>query len=162
MMITAGATCLLLACAGAAASEPVQPPRETEPPMSSPLSASEMSPPVVAALVRDGVRYEQDLERQRRADAVRGGWLVARDAASGHKLWEVEVYPNPCDAASPVGSPAIWFARMAFADGADAVVIENTVGGRYEVDLRTHAVRQTAGPSTRVPEAKPDNRPSFD
>jgi len=130
--------------------------------MSFPLSSSEMSPPVVAAFVRDGVRYEQDVERQRRGDALRGGWLVARDAASGRKLWEAEVYANPCDPASPAGSPAIWFARMAFAGAADAVVIENTSGGRYEVDLRTHAVRQTAGPSTRATGIGPDNRPVFD
>jgi hypothetical protein len=162
MMIAAGAIGLMLACAGAAASEPAQPLRETEPPMSSPLSASEMSPPVVAAIERDGVRYEQDVERQRRDDAMRGGWLVARDAASGRKLWEAEVYANPSDPKSPVGSAAIWFSRMAFDDGAGAVVIENTVGGRFEVDLRTHAVRQTAGPSMRAPESKPDNRPSFD
>ena len=130
--------------------------------MSSPLSDSQMSPPVVAVLERDGVRYEQDAERQRRDDAMRAGWLVARDAASGHKLWEAKVYDNPADAGSPVGSPAIWFARMAFVDGADAVSIENTVGGRYEVDLHTHAVKHTGGPSTRTPQARPDNRPSFD
>ncbi len=130
--------------------------------MSSPLSGSEMSPPNVPALERDGVRYEQDTDRQRRDDAARGGWLVARDVATGRKLWEAEVYDNPSDPTSPAGSPAIWFTHMAFVDGAEAVAIENTVGSHYEVDLRTHTVKKTGGPSTSTPASRPDNRPSFD
>ena len=153
---------LLLTCAVAAACAQAPTSRETEPPMSSPLSGSQSSPPVVPALERDGVRYEQDADRQRRDDAMRGGWLVAREAASGHTLWEAEIYDNPIDRASPVGSPAIWFTRMAFVDGAEAVTIENTVGSRYEVDLRTHAVRKTAGPAKGMTADKPDKRPSFD
>ncbi len=130
--------------------------------MPSILTASEKSPPVGSTIERDGVRYEQDIERQRRDDALRGGWLVARDAATGQELWEARIYDNPSDPTSPVSSPAIWFKRMAFVDGTDIVAIETDVGGLYEVDLRTHAVTRTGGPSTGVPQAKPDNRPSFD
>ena len=162
MRTTTRATMLLLACAATTASAGPLPPTEKDSSMNSPLSGSQASPPVVPALERDGVRYEQDADRQRRDDALRAGWLVARDAASGHKLWEAEIYGNPYDPMSPVGSPAIWFARMAFVDGAQALAIDDTVGGRYEVDLRTHAVKQTGGPSMRMPAPKPDNRPSFD
>lgn len=130
--------------------------------MTSPLSGSQPSQPHVPALERDGIRYEQDVDRQRRSDGTRAGSLVARDAATGRPLWQSVVYANPFDANSPVGSPAIWFARMAFVDSANVVEIENTVGGRYEVDLLTHAVKHTGGPADGQPGVKPDNRPSFD
>ncbi len=162
MIAPARALWLVLAGASIAACAQTPPLRETDPSMSSILGASDKSPPAVAPIERDGVRYEQDVERQRRDDASRGGWLVARDAATGHKLWEARVYDNPVDPMSPVDMPAIWFRRMAFVDGTDTVAIETEGGGLYEVDVRTHAVRKTGGPSIGVPQAKPDNRPSFD
>lgn len=155
-------TWLLLACAAATPPGQARPLMEKESTMHSPLSASQPSPPVVPALEREGVRYEQDVERQRRDDALRAGWLVARDAATGRQLWEAEIYANPSDPTSPMDSPVVWFSSMAFVDGARALTIASTAGGRYEVDLRTHAVKQTGGPSTRTPEARPDNRPGFD
>jgi hypothetical protein len=130
--------------------------------MSSQLSGSQMSPPSVPAIERDGVRYEQDVDRQRRDDVTRAGWLVARDATTGQKLWDAKIYDNPSDPKSPTGSPEIRFARMRFVDGAETLVIEDTVGGRYQVDLRTREVTRIGGPSTATPTVKPDNRPNFD
>ena len=130
--------------------------------MTSPIGgSSQASPPDVPAIVHAGVRYEQDRERQRRADAQRGGWLLAFDAATGARLWGVQVYANPYDAQSPVGSPSRWFASMRLsADGA-RIEIEDTVGARFEVDLRTSAVTQTHDPFAGKGK-RGDNRPKFD
>lgn len=55
--------------------------------MSNPVSApSHPSPPQIVPIEHGGVRYEQDAARQRRPDAERGGWLVAKDASTGKQL----------------------------------------------------------------------------
>lgn len=151
---------LLLACTSGATMGQDLPLRETETLMSSPLSSSRKAPPMVPPIERDGVRYEQDVERQRRDDASRGGSLLAIDAATGHKLWEARLYDNPYVPKVPPGNPVIWFTRMAFVDRADAVEIETVGGNRYQVDLHTHEVKKTASAPPSAP--RPDLRPSFD
>lgn len=139
-----------------------QPMTGKESAMSSPLGgSSQASPPDVPPLVHAGVRYEQDRERQRRTDAQRGGWLLAFDAATGVRLWGVQVYANPYDVQAPTGSPARWFTSMRLTDSSDRIEIVDSVGARFEVDLKSRAVTQTHDPfagKTR----RSDNRPKFE
>lgn len=128
----------------------------------SPLGVSQPSPPDVPAIEYTGVRYEQDGQRQRQADAQRGGWLVALDARTAARLWAVQVYANPFDAASPVGSPARWFSRMQLMPGQDKIEIEDTLGARYVVDLKSRSVTQTVDPIGPQGKPKADARPKFD
>ncbi len=130
--------------------------------MSSPLGSSQPSPPEVPPIEHAGVRYAQDRERQRRADAQRGGWLQAFDARTGARLWEVQVYANPYDARSPAGSPARWFKSMQLAPGGEHIDIEDTTGARFEVELKTGKVMQTFDPDATPARPRGDHRPKFD
>jgi hypothetical protein len=130
--------------------------------MVNPLSApSQPSPPHVAPIEHGGVRYEQDVARQRQPDAQRGGWLVAIDAASGTQLWSVQLYANPYDAASPVGSPPRWFKHMQLMPGGAGIDIEDDIGTRFTVDLSTHTVTVRQSPLINPPRPE-DKRPKFD
>lgn len=150
------------ALVGAAAGCQAQPMPGKDSPMSSPLSSSQPSAPDVPPLEHAGVRYEQDLARQRRADAERGGWLLATDAKNGTRLWEVRLYANPYDPKSPAGSPVRWFRRMQLASDGGRIEIEDSIGARFEVDIKTAVVRQTFDPVANPKAPRPDNRPKFD
>lgn len=126
---------------------------------SSPLGASQPSPPKVPPIEHAGVRYEQDRERQLRTDAQRGGWLLAFDAKTSTRLWAVQVYANPYDAASPAGSPARWFSRMQLLPGQDKIEIFDTVGAHFVVDLKSQSVTQTVDPTSGRDRPRPDTRP---
>jgi hypothetical protein len=147
---------------GAAAGCQAQPLQGKDKPMSSPLVSSQPSPPEVPPIEHAGVRYEQDRERQRRADAQRGGWVVAFDARTGARLWEAQVYANPYDGRSPAGSPARWFSSMRLAPGGDRIEIEDTIGARFELELKTGRVTQTFNPDDAKPAPRVDKRPKFD
>lgn len=128
--------------------------------MTSPLGSSQPSPPVVPPIEHRGVRYMQDVDRQRRDDGQRGGWLLALDATSGARLWAVQVYADPHDPHAPTGSPARWFARMQLLDHGERIEIEDTTGARYEVDLATRVVVRTRDPAAGA-RPRGDNRPMF-
>jgi hypothetical protein len=131
--------------------------------MSNPLSApSHPSQPQVAPIEHAGVRYEQDTARQRQPDAQRGGWLVATDAASGAQLWRVQLYANPFDAASPVGSPPRWFRRMHLTADGTRIDIEDDTGTQYAVDLATRTVTVRQSPLLSPNPRPEDTRPKFD
>lgn len=131
--------------------------------MPNPLSApSHPSPPQVAPVEHAGVRYEQDTKRQSQPDAQRGGWLVARDAVSGAQLWSVQLYANPYDAASPVGSPPRWFTRMRLAAGGTALEIEDDIGTQFTVDIGTRGVSVRQSPSLSPTPRGEDKRPKFE
>ena len=114
------------------------------------------------AIEHDGVRYEQDRVRQRQADAGRGGWLTAFDAGSGARLWTVQIYANPYNEAAPVGSPPRWFAGMRLLPGQDKIEIDDTLGARFVVDLKSQSVKQTIDPFAARKPPPPDTRPKFD
>jgi hypothetical protein len=151
------------ACAGVAAIPQSGVPPTKGNPMSNPSSApSYPSPPHVVPIEHAGVRYEQDEARQSEPDAGRGGWLVARDAANGRQLWSLQLYADPYDAASPVGSPPRWFQSMVFTAGAAGIEIEDDIGTLFLVDLGTRAVTVRQSPSLSPNPRSEDRRPKFD
>ncbi len=121
--------------------------------MPMPPSVSRPSAPEVLPVVVDGVRYEQD-RYDDRAGEQHGGYLVAIDAATGQRLWRVEVYTL---AIQPPGAPrmALYFRSMRPSPDGKALVIENEAGGVYRVDLATHASVQIGGPPETAPAATP-------
>lgn len=131
--------------------------------MSKPISApSHPSSPRVVPIEHGGVRYEQDAARQSQPDAERGGWLVAKDAANGKQLWRVQLYANPYDAESPVGSPPRWFHRMHLTTDRAAIEIEDDIGTEFLVDLATHGVTVRKSPPLNPSPRGEDKRPKFD
>ncbi|WLI87390.1 hypothetical protein Q4S45_11585 [Massilia sp. R2A-15] len=145
----------------AAAHSPALPSKEDI--VSHPASTpNHPSPPHVLPIEHGGVRYEQDTARQTRPDAERGGWLVAKDAANGKQLWRVQLYTNPYDAGSPVGSPPRWFQRMHLTADRAAIEIEDDIGTIFLVDLATRAVTLRKSPSLSPSPRAGDRRPQFD
>lgn len=131
--------------------------------MSNTVSApSHPSPPQVVPIEHGGVRYEQDVARQSRPDAERGGWLVAKNAGSGKQLWSVQLYGNPYDAESPVGSPPRWFQRMHLTADRASIEIEDDIGTKFLVNLATHAVTVQNSPSLSPSPRGENRRPKFD
>ena len=139
-----------------AASSVASAPPQTEPEkrnMTTP-SASRPSAPVVAPLEHQGVRYAQDGHDDRAGDQP-GGYLVALDAKTGHRLWRLKVYDVP-DARAQ-GRPALprYFRALRLGVDRSSLEIENEAGGVYRVDLAAQTSTQISGPPASAPARPP-------
>jgi hypothetical protein len=123
----------------------------TSPSSPSSPSPSRPPPPVVPPVLHQGVRYEQDRVDERDQP---GGYLAAFDAATGARLWRQQVYALRQEPGAPTGG-AIFFRAMSVVADGSAIAIEDEVGGRYRVDLRTRAVTRVGGPPIEAPPSPP-------
>lgn len=116
-------------------------------------AASRPSPPEVAPVVHDGVRYEQDRHDDRAGDQP-GGYLAAIDVRTGARLWRLKVYAI---APQPPGAPvqALYFRSMRLSPDGATLAIENEAGGVYRVDLATRSSVQISGPPETAPPSQP-------
>ena len=117
-------------------------------------SASRPSAPVVAPVEHQGVRYAQDGHDDRAGDQP-GGYLVALDAKTGHRLWRLKVYDVP-DARAH-GRPALprYFRALRLGVDPSSLEIENDAGGVYRLDLAAHTSTQISGPPASAPARPP-------
>ncbi len=109
-----------------------------------------------------GVRYEEDLKTPTPAGQVPGGLQAAVDAASGQRLWQLQVYRLRDDPGAPMAHPGVHFRAGALVPGQDELLIENEAGGQYRVDLKQRQARQVGGPPEEAPPApaaKPKPKP---
>ena len=96
-------------------------------------------PPKVAAVERDGIRYEQAGDGRDIGAGQVGGILVATDAKSGARLWTLAVYANVIDPKLEEDVQWVFFTRMAFdADG--HLRISNEAGKIFLVDVKARSV----------------------
>jgi hypothetical protein len=117
-------------------------------PMHPPPSASRPSPPVIAPITRDGVRYESRWSHR--------GVLFAVDEKSGKPLWQVEVYDYLVDEQVETDVQEVYFKSMSLDAAGEALLIEDEVGVRHRVDLKTRKAKLLTWPVTvSVVEASP-------
>jgi hypothetical protein len=105
----------------------------------------------VAPVEHAGVRYQQDLEASRHGGTQRGGNLVAIDAATGERLWMLEVYVVPDHSAAGVSTPGRYFRRMTLAADRDELEIEDEAGAIHRVDLGARTSTWITGPRSSSP-----------
>lgn len=115
--------------------------------MSQAPSSSRPAPPRVAAVVHEGVRYEQDMQSSRHGGDQQGGYLVAVDPASGERLWMLKVYEIPAQPGAPI-QPARHFRSMRLSEDGRALEIESVAGGKYRVDLAARTSTWLSGPDS--------------
>ena len=100
------------------------------PKMGKTVSPSRPSPPKMAPIDHEGIRYENQPEARE--------FVIASRA--GKNLWKAKVLDYRVDESAPTGGVEIYFKSMALADGNSKLLIEDEVGGRYTVDLKTQKV----------------------
>lgn len=105
------------------------------------IAGDRNAPPRVPAVVRDGVRYEQNLGAREAEFGQVGGVLSARNAASGALLWSIKVYDNRRQPGLEGDVQDVFFRSMAF-DAKGRLVIENETGRRFAVDVATRSVEE--------------------
>ena len=123
-------------------------------------TASRPSPPEVAPIEHQGVRYEQDRHDDRDGDQG-GGYLAATDIRTGARLWRIAVYKIGANARAGAPKPTRYFRSMQVAPDGASLIIENEAGGVYQVTLATHTSRQVGGPpeTAATTPAKPKPQP---
>jgi len=104
-------------------------------------SGSRPPAPVVAPIEHEGIRYEQ-------GDG-NGGYLVARDAETGERLWRLRVYEVSDHGAAGISGTGRYFRSMTLVAEETAIEIENETGAWYRVDLSTRIPVQLSGPAPR-------------
>ncbi|HEY8925344.1 MAG TPA: hypothetical protein VIP05_17565 [Burkholderiaceae bacterium] len=110
---------------------------EAEAPSAPAAHADRGPPPVVAPIVRDGVRYAQGEDGRDPGLTQASGVLVVSDDFSGKRLWTLAVYPESADATKAPGARWVYFKTMAFdADGQLRIVNEDDKA--FLVDVRRH------------------------
>lgn len=130
--------------------------------MSQAPQGSRPPPPRIQPIVHDGIRYEEDMESGRHGGTGRGGYLVARNAATGERLWSIAVYHVPAAAPDAPGAASRYFRTMSLVAGGSAIAIEDEAGGRYVVDLASRNVTAETSPARRPAEAPPSKpKPKF-
>jgi hypothetical protein len=157
LAVAIGAGLSLPACGGAvpAVASPTQMEIKT---MTSPPSMSRPPAPVVAPVEHAGVRYEQDRTDERQGDQM-GGYLVALDAKTGARLWRLKVYEVPDHRAAGVSSGGLYFRSMKLQPGGAVLEIENEVGARFAVDLKSRQSTQIGGPPPTAVDTAPKPKP---
>lgn len=101
--------------------------------------SSRPPPPHVAAIVQDGVRYEQVMNAIPLGEGQVTGFLTAFDDRTGERLWTLKVYDVRRDPNREADVQDIFFTRMEMT-GDGRLAIENEAGNRYEVDPKDRTV----------------------
>jgi hypothetical protein len=109
-------------------------------PMPDTPSASRPAPPVIAPITRDGVRYESRWSHN--------GVLFAVDEKSGKPLWQVEVFKYLIDEQVETDVQEVFFESMALDATGETMLIEDELGVRHLVDLKTRKVKLLTWPVT--------------
>ncbi len=99
-----------------------------------PPSADRNAPRRVPPVVRNGIRYEQNLGASEAEFGQVGGVLSARDAKTGALLWSLKVYDNKRRPKLEGDVQDVFFRSMVF-DPQGRLVIENERGQRFAVDV---------------------------
>ena len=99
------------------------------------------TPPSVPAVVRNGIRFEQNLDATESEFGQAGGVLSAFDATSNALLWSLVVYDNKRRTDLEGDVQEVYFTAMAF-DAGGKLLIEDERGQRYAVDVEQRTVTQ--------------------
>lgn len=150
LVCIAGLVLAVSACASHPATMPPGPPsNDKAPTMNDDMpSPSRPSPPAVAPIVHNGVRYEQDMQSYRHGGTQSGGYLVAIDQATGERLWMLKVYEVPSQDAAGVSTPGRYFKSMRLLPDGGRIEIESEVGGKYVVDVQKRTSTWMSGPDS--------------
>lgn len=135
---------ILLALAGAwPDAEAQQPPQTaaTSPgkTMSS-IKADRLPPPDVPPVVIGTTRYEVIHYGKRQGLSQNGGYIAARDVASGRELWTLKVYDVPFDPKMEADVQDIFIESMGKAFFSNKLKIVDEQGRHYVVDVKTREV----------------------
>ncbi|RYF75967.1 MAG: hypothetical protein EOO29_23250 [Comamonadaceae bacterium] len=96
-------------------------------------SGSRIPAATVAPVVIEGVSYEQVKNGLQAGLDQMGGFLQARNVASGEVLWVLKVYENPRNPEREGDVQDVFFRSMTLHDGGK-LLIENERGRRFVVD----------------------------
>ena len=97
-------------------------------------------PPAPPSVSAKGIRYEAIPWGRRRGLDQNGGYIAAVDEATGHELWLLQVYATPTDPDMETDKQDLFISRLALVDGGRTLLVTDERGGRYRVDLSSHAV----------------------
>ena len=100
-----------------------------------------LAPEPVAPVSFEGRRYEAVHFGKARGLAQNGGYVAAIDETSGRELWVQRVYRVRYDGRLEADKHDVFITALTLLPAARALLIENERGARYQLDLRTRAVR---------------------
>lgn len=102
-------------------------------------SASRPAPPKVAPVDHEGIRYENTWEDREYVYAYRFD-PKKPDQPTGKILWKTKVIDYRVDPQAPTGGIQTFIKSMLLTDENSKLLIEDEVGGRYTLDLKTQKV----------------------
>src|SRR5882724_6703213 len=103
-------------------------------PLCSALS-KRIAPPTVTPVIHEGVRYVAPTDDGRRA------YVEVWDVQTNKRLWELTVFTNRID--PKLEEDVQWVFINAMRLRHDTLIVTSERGQKYEVDLKTKAIRQS-------------------
>ena len=97
--------------------------------------AKRASPPKVEPVIHDGIRYVAPNDDGRRA------YIEAWDVQTNKKLWDLTVFTNRIDTKLEEDVQWIFINELSVRD--DTLLVTSEHGRRYQVDLRTKAIKES-------------------
>ncbi len=94
-------------------------------------------PPVVAPVSAKGVIYEAVVWGTQRGLDQNGGYVAAKDKATGRELWVAKVYTPPRDPEMEADKQDLFIKSLKLVERGAALLVEDERGGRYRLDLTT-------------------------
>ena len=98
------------------------------------ISGDRNAPPSVPSVLRNGVRFEQNLNASEAEFGQVGGILNARDAKTKAVLWSLKIYENKRRPGLEGDVQDVFFRSMTF-DPKGRLIIENENGERFAVNV---------------------------
>jgi hypothetical protein len=111
--------------------------------MNMTVNADRSSPPDVAAIIHNGIRYEQNLTYDETLEQL-GGLLLVIDNETGKLITVIKVYENKRLPDIEGDVQDVFFTSMTLDSGGNLMII-NERGNRYLVDTRTRKSKPHIG-----------------
>jgi hypothetical protein len=112
----------------------------------APVARKRAGPEPVDPVMLGAVRFEAPSDGKARGLGQNGGFVVARDAASGVELWRTKVYAITYAANLEGDKQDIFIIEMKPSPDARALQVTDDRGRRWRIDLATHAAAPDTAP----------------
>jgi hypothetical protein len=112
----------------------------------APVAKKRAGPEPFEPVVVGGVRFEAPVDGKAKGLGQNGGFVLARDAASGAELWTAKVYAITYAANMEGDKQDVFIIEMKPSADARALLVTDDRGRRWRVDLATHAATRDTTP----------------
>ncbi|WP_338846651.1 hypothetical protein V8J88_23190 [Massilia sp. W12] len=97
-------------------------------------------PPELPAITVGDVIYKELRQGNKLGYPQKGGFLIATNKSTGEILWNIRLYEINIDNSKETDVQEIFFTKMKLIKNGNAILIENELDKKFEIDLETRTV----------------------